>query len=75
MLAFIKHLCSQRISKTFGNPQTKTKNHQNLYSESQIYDYIARVSYNVVFSTYLGSNAAEIELRIKKMFLKKLSNK
>ena len=29
------------------------------YSESQIYEYIARVFYNVVFSTYLGSNAAE----------------
>ena len=25
------------------------------YSESQIYEYIARVFYNVVFSTYLGS--------------------
>ena len=30
-----------------------------IYSESQIYEYIARVFYNVVFSTYLGSNAAE----------------
>ena len=29
------------------------------YSESQIYEYIARVFYTVVFSTYLGSNAAE----------------
>ena len=29
------------------------------YSESQIYEYIARVFYNVVFSTYLRSNAAE----------------
>ena len=29
------------------------------YSESQIYEYKARVFYNVVFSTYLGSNAAE----------------
>ena len=29
------------------------------YSESQIYEYIARVCYNVVFSTYLRSNAAE----------------
>ena len=29
------------------------------YSESQIYEDIARVFYNVVFSTYLGSNAAE----------------
>ena len=29
------------------------------YSESQIYEYIARVFYNVVFSTYLISNAAE----------------
>ena len=33
--------------------------YQLLYSESQIYEYIARVFYNVVFSTYLGSNAAE----------------
>ena len=31
----------------------------DIYSESQIYEYIARVFYNVVFSTYLGSNAAE----------------
>ena len=31
----------------------------NMYSESQIYEYKARVFYNVVFSTYLGSNAAE----------------
>ena len=30
-----------------------------IYSESQIYEYIARVFYNVVFSTYLGSTAAE----------------
>ena len=29
------------------------------YNESQIYEYIARVFLNVVFSTYLGSNAAE----------------
>ena len=32
---------------------------QTIYSESQIYEYIARVFYNVVFSTYFGSNAAE----------------
>ena len=32
---------------------------KGVYSESQIYEYIARVFYNVVFSTYLGSNAAE----------------
>ena len=31
---------------------------KTIYSESQIYEYIARVFYNVVFSTYLGSNAA-----------------
>ena len=31
----------------------------SIYSESQIYEYITRVLYNVVFSTYLGSNAAE----------------
>ena len=31
----------------------------DLYSESQIYIYIARVFYNIVFSTYLRSNAAE----------------
>ena len=30
-----------------------------LYSESQIYGYVARVFCNVVFSTYLRSNAAE----------------
>ena len=30
-----------------------------IYSESQIYEYIARVFYNVVFSTYLRSNAAQ----------------
>ena len=29
-----------------------------IFSESQIYNYIARVFYNVVFSTYLRSNAA-----------------
>ena len=29
------------------------------YSESQIFKYIARVFHNVVFSTYLGSKAAE----------------
>ena len=38
----------------------KSKEHgTRQYSESQIYEYIARVFYNVVFSTYLGSNAAE----------------
>ena len=31
---------------------------QHFYSESQMYEYIARVFYNVVFSTYLGSNGA-----------------
>ena len=30
-----------------------------IYTESQIYEYIARVFYNVVFSLFLGSNAAE----------------
>ena len=30
-----------------------------LYSESRICEYLARVFYNVVFSTYLRSNAAE----------------
>ena len=34
------------------------------YSESQIYEYIARVFNNVVFSTYLRSNAAENEFNI-----------
>ena len=30
-----------------------------LNSEFQVYEYIARVLYNVLFSTYLRSNAAE----------------
>ena len=37
---------------------------KTIYSESQIYEYIARVFYNVVFSTYLGSNAARNEFNI-----------
>ena len=37
----------------------KSKITLNINCESQIYEYIARVFYNVVFSTYLGSNAAE----------------
>ena len=30
-----------------------------LYSESQIYEYKQEFFYNVIFSTYLGSNAVE----------------
>ena len=56
------------------------------FSESQIYEYIARVFYNVVFSTYLRSNASEkilidvlhisglliyLELKVKSSFLKR----
>ena len=40
-----------------------------LYSESQIYEYIARVFHNVVFSTYLGSTPRKIEFNIYIAFL------
>ena len=40
-----------------------------MYSESQIYEYIARVFYNVVFSICLGSNAAGNEFNILISFL------
>ena len=43
--------------------------HNNRYSESQIYEYIARVFNNVVFSAYLGSNAAGNEFNILIAFL------
>ena len=39
------------------------------YSESQIYEYIARVFNYVVFSTYLGSTAAGNEFNILIAFL------
>ena len=39
------------------------------YSESQIYDYIARLFYNVIFLTYLRSNDAENEFNISIAFL------
>ena len=40
-----------------------------IYSESQIYEYIARVFYNVVFSTNLESSAAGNEFNILIAFL------
>ena len=44
-------------------------NEELYYSESHIYEYIARVFYNVVFSTYLGSNASGNEFNILIAFL------
>ena len=43
--------------------------YKQYYSESQIYEFIARVFNNVVFLTYLGSNAAGNEFNILIAFL------
>ena len=48
------------IKERFKNQKLSTTEIRKFnYSESQIYEYIARVFYNVGFSTYLGSNTAE----------------